>query len=255
MRRLVGAGAVVASGGVAQREEILARLPCGPTAIDVRRVSRARRMTLRVPPGGARPVVTIPLRAPLPAAERFVASQSGWLAARLAERSPTVAFADGAVVPLRGVPHVVRATGTVRGVVRVGAEQDGPTLWVPGAPEHLPRRLRTWLTSEARADLTAAVAHYAARVARTPTAVRVKDTRAQWGSCSPTGVLSFSWRLVLAPPFVLRYVAAHEVAHLVELNHSPAFWRLNALLDPQHARARAWLRTNGRALHAVGVTP
>jgi len=105
----------------------------------------------------------------------------------------------------------------------------------------------------ARKDLDVAVAEFAARVGRQPSMVKVKDTRAQWGSCSPSGVLSFSWRLVLAPPFVLRYVAAHEVAHLVELNHSAAFWRLNAELDPNHQSARAWLKRHGRMLHAVGA--
>ena len=96
---------------------------------------------------------------------------------------------------------------------------------------------------------------FAQRVGRRPAGVRIKDTRAQWGSCTPQGILSFSWRLVLAPPFVLRYVAAHEVAHLVELNHSAAFWRLNEQLDPDHAQARAWLRRHGRMLHAVGTRP
>ncbi len=245
---------VAAKPDLPQREEITVELPDGPAVVELRRASRARRMTLRVPPGGASPIVTIPVRAPIGSAERFVRGQAGWLAARLAERSPVVSFTEGAIIPLRGEDHEIRGTGRIRGTVSVEeTEDDGRLLWVPGAPEHVARRLSTWLKAEARADLEAAVAVYAAKVGKRPSMMKVKDTRAQWGSCSPSGVLSFSWRLVLAPPFVLQYVAAHEVAHLVELNHSAAFWRLNARLDPNHEAARAWLKRNGRMLHAIGA--
>lgn len=255
MRRFAGRGSptVAIKPDPPQREEITVDLPDGPAVVELRRASRARRMTLRVPPGGAAPIVTIPVRTPLANAERFVESQSGWLAARLAERSPVVPFAEGVSVPLRGEPHVIRATGRIRGTVLAESDADPPVLHVPGAPEHLSRRLAAWLRAEARRDLDAAVAEFAAQVGRQPSMVKVKDTRAQWGSCSPSGVLSFSWRLVLAPPFVLRYVAAHEVAHLVELNHSAAFWRLNAKLDPNHQAARSWLKRHGRMLHAIGT--
>ncbi|UOM32824.1 M48 family metallopeptidase [Acuticoccus sp. I52.16.1] len=236
-----------------QREEITVDIATGPVVVELRRQTRARRMTLRVPPGGAAPIVTVPVRAPIGSAERFVRGQANWLAARLAERSPVVPFAAGATIPLRGADHEIRGTGRVRGTVSVEETEAGRLLWVPGAPEHVGRRLTTWLKAEARADLEAAVATYAAKVGKAPSQLKVKDTRAQWGSCSPSGVLSFSWRLVMAPPFVLQYVAAHEVAHLIELNHSAAFWKLNAELDPDHEAARAWLKRNGRMLHAIGA--
>jgi predicted metal-dependent hydrolase len=222
-------------------------------AITVRRIESARRMTLRIPPGHADPVVTVPLRASRAAVERFIRSQEGWLSARLAERTPPIPFADGARIPLRGEPHTICRIDSLRGTVVAAREADGPVIRVPGLPEHLPRRVSDYLRRTARTDLHLAVAEFAERVGRQPAALRIKDTRAQWGSCSPAGVLSFSWRLVLAPPFVLRYVAAHEVAHLVELNHSPAFWRLNAELDPNHEEARRWLKRHGRMLHAVGA--
>lgn len=255
MKRFLGGRTpiVSATADARQRETILARLPGGDAVIEVRRAARARRMTLRVPPGNACPIVTIPLRAPLATVERFVRSQEGWLAARLSERTPAAPFTEGVTIPLRGEPHLVRSTGRIRGTVSTEGTAEGAVLWVPGAPEHLSRRLTTYLRAEARADLDVAVAGFAAKVGRKVVAVRIKDTRAQWGSCSPTGVLSFSWRLVLAPPFVLRYVAAHEVAHLVELNHSAAFWAVNARLDPNHETARAWLRRHGRMLHAIGA--
>ncbi|MBJ3776870.1 M48 family metallopeptidase [Acuticoccus mangrovi] len=237
----------------AEREQIVTGSPEARVVVDVRRSATAKRMTLRIPPGHANPVVTAPLRAHLSTVERFVESQEGWLAARLAERAPALPFADGCSIPLRGELHRIVWVGGNRGTVRLGLAPTGPTIEVLGRPEHLGRRVGDFLRRNARADIDAAVSEFAARVGRKPSALRIKDTRAQWGSCTPTGVLSFSWRLVLAPPFVLRYVAAHEVAHLVELNHSPAFWRLNAELDPHYERARAWLKGHGRMLHAVGV--
>ncbi|MEM7695086.1 MAG: SprT family zinc-dependent metalloprotease [Pseudomonadota bacterium] len=233
-------------------ERLVAEVDGRAVTIDVRRAARAKRMTLRIPPGDGNPVITIPARASLRTVEPFVLQQRGWLAARLSERAPASPFADGARVPLRGVPHVIVPKLNGRGTVAAGVAGGEPALFVTGRPEHLSRRLTDFFRREARADLTDAVAEFAEAVGRRPTALRIKDTRTQWGSCTPQGALSFSWRLVLAPPFVLRYVAAHEVAHLIELNHGPNFWALNAKLDPNLEAARAWLRANGRALHAVG---
>ncbi|MEM8551330.1 MAG: SprT family zinc-dependent metalloprotease [Pseudomonadota bacterium] len=237
------------------KERLVQEISGAPVTIDVRRAPRAKRMTLRIPPGHANPVLTIPARASLKSVEPFVRQQTGWLAARLAERHPVSPLADGALVPFRGTLHAIAWQGAGRGTVRVESGVEGPVLLVHGRPEHLPRRLEDFFRREARADLEAAVAEFAEKVRRRPTALRIKDTRAQWGSCTPGGVLSFSWRLVLAPSFVLRYVAAHEVAHLIELNHSDRFWALNAALDPNHRNARAWLKAHGRALHAVGQGP
>jgi len=234
------------------KERLVAEISGAPVTIDVKRVTRAKRMTLRIPPGDANPVVTIPIRASLRNVEPFLRQQRNWLAARLAERSPAAPFADGAEVPLRGtIRRIVWQPGR-RGTVAEGEADGAPALLVSGQEAHIARRVSDFMRRAARADLDVAVAEFAAMVGRRPTAIRIKDTRAQWGSCTPGGVLSFSWRLVLAPPFVLRYVAAHEVAHLIELNHSADFWALNARLDPNHESARHWLKTHGRTLHAVG---
>ena len=115
-------------------------------------------------------------------------------------------------------------------------------------------RITDWLRSQARGDLTAAVSDHAATIGAEINALRIGDAKSRWGSCTRRGVLSFSWRLILAPPFVLDYLAAHEVAHLAEMNHGPAFWRLVARLNPDLETARAWLKTHGPDLHAVGRT-
>jgi len=84
-----------------------------------------------------------------------------------------------------------------------------------------------------------------------PKIVRITDTTSRWGSCSTTRTLSFSWRIIMAPPVVLRYLAAHEVAHLREMNHSPDFWNLVREICPDMDKHKAWLRTNGNRLHAI----
>jgi predicted metal-dependent hydrolase len=223
----------------------------GAVAVPVRRSARARRLTLRIDPAAGGPVVTAPMRTSLAEVERFLGRHAGWLAARLASLPPPAPFRDGGVIPLRGEPHrIVHRPG--RGLVTPTDGFGERRIVVAGAAEHLARRLGDWLRREARRDLTEAVARHAGRLGRQPSAIRIGDARSRWGSCSGRGALAFSWRLVLAPPAVLDYLAAHEVAHLVEMNHGPAFWRLVAELHPEHARSRAWLRRHGPALHAVG---
>jgi predicted metal-dependent hydrolase len=93
--------------------------------------------------------------------------------------------------------------------------------------------------------------HYAAKIGRRVTRVTLRDTRSRWGSCTAEGALMYSWRLIMAPPEVLRYVAAHEVAHLVEMNHSNRFWAVVEGLYPGWQTQRAWLRSHGGALHGL----
>jgi predicted metal-dependent hydrolase len=150
---------------------------------------------------------------------------------------------------VEGVPHrLVDAPG--RGVrrgdgalhLRMDDGQAGP-------------RLRAWLKTAARRRLSAACDHYAARLGRPYTRLTLRDTRSRWGSCSAQGGLNFSWRLFMAPPDVLDYVAAHEVAHLAQMNHSPAFWAEVSRLFGPHETQRRWLRAEGAALHAVDFDP
>ena len=231
-------------------------LPSLATSVVVRRSATARRMTLRVPPGVAPPILTIPRRASVAAAVRFLTAHERWLAARLRQRAPGVAFEPGALVPVRGVPHRIRhlPPGT-RGTAWTEMRGGEHLLCVTGRAEHLHRRVADALRKMARADLAAAVARAAAEIGARPQALRIADTRSQWGSCTAAGVLSFSWRLILAPPLVLDYVAAHEVAHLLERNHGPGFWRLTRRLCPRMEEAKRWLRAHGAALHAIGVEP
>lgn len=221
--------------------------------VTVKRTARAKRFTLRVKPGTGEIVLTVPTWARLEEARAFAERHTGWVAGRLASATRRVPFEPGAIIPMRGVPHRVVHRPGARGVVWVETGADGhPELHVTGELEHLERRLVDHCKAEARRDLLAAVAKYTARLGRPASRVTVRDQTTRWGSCSATGVLSFSWRLILAPPFILDYLAAHEVAHLAEMNHGPRFWRSLRELCPDVDRAKAWMQTNGAALHAYG---
>lgn len=238
-----------AAGG----EAILVDLGDRTVAVRLRSDRRARRLTLRVPVSSAPPVLTVPARVGRAAVEAFLGSHRAWLAEKLSGRPEAVPFAPGAIVPLRGTDHEIVHDAGLRGtVVPRDGGLEAPRLVVGGLGPHLPRRLRDWLAAEARRDLRAAVDRHAAALGMRPKAIRVRDTVSRWGSCSSAGVLSFSWRLVLAPPEILDYLAAHEVAHLVHMDHSPAYWSVVARLFPEHRAARDWLKREGGRLHAIG---
>ncbi|MBB5751810.1 M48 family metallopeptidase [Prosthecomicrobium pneumaticum] len=210
--------------------------------------ARARRYTLRLRGAVREPVVTIPARGRLAEAQAFLDRHAGWLKTRMAALPAARPIADGATLPFRGAEvTIVHRPG--RGVTRL----EGDRLIVAGDAAHLKRRVLDFLRREARADLVAASERHAAALGVAIRSVTVKDPVSRWGSCSSSGALSYSFRLVMAPPFVLDYLAAHEVAHLKEMNHSARFWRLVDSLTPQVEPARAWLARNGAALHAVGA--
>ncbi|MGP9820922.1 M48 family metallopeptidase [Salinarimonas sp. NSM] len=220
----------------------------------LKRSARARRLTLRVSSATGEVVLTIPARTALATAERFARDHAGWIAGRVARLPGRVAFEDGVEVPLRGVPHRIVATGGRRAPARIGQDSTGtPAILVSGDADLVAKRVAELLMREARADLAAAVARHTATLGIPAKRLTLRDTRSRWGSCSARGHLSFSWRLIFAPPFVLDYLAAHEVAHLKEMNHSARFWRLTERLCPRTEEAEAWLARHGAGLHRWGA--
>jgi predicted metal-dependent hydrolase len=214
------------------------------------RSARARRASLRVDSARRRIVLTAPLRMARGTAVDFAQAQAGWIAVRLKRLPDLKPFVDGAEVPLFGAPHRIRHRADRRGTVW----REGFEIHVAGRPEHLPRRLRDWLTAELKARLVPLVHAKALRVERPVKRVTVRDSRSRWGSCGPDATLSFSWRLVFAPPEVLDYLVAHEVAHLVHLNHGPRFWALaRTLCDGPIEGPQTWLKKNGEVLLQYGA--
>ncbi|MCP5080681.1 MAG: M48 family metallopeptidase [Alphaproteobacteria bacterium] len=224
--------------------------------VTFKRNAQARRIILRMNPKGEGVLLTVPPGTTQREALSFAMSQKAWIAARLKRTPDTVGFADGIQLPLRGSLHSVCHKQVPRRTVwSVEANEPDalPTLYVSGRIEHLPRRLKDWLKAQARADLTEATEHYAREMGLKYSRMSIRDQSSRWGSCSSTGALSYSWRLILAPANVLDYVAAHEVAHLAEMNHGPAFWRLVERHCPQTKSARHWLKQHGRDLHRYGA--
>jgi predicted metal-dependent hydrolase len=221
--------------------------------VALKRLASSRRFTLRVRAASRDVLLTMPSRSTVKSAREFAERHAAWIGARLARLPIPVAFVPGAVTPLRGVDHTIAHRPNERGVVWIEKGALGPLLCVAGEKPHIARRVGDFLKREARKDLEAAVARHAYRLGVAPRKIALRDTSSRWGSCSSTGGLNFSWRLILAPPFVLDYLAAHEVAHIVHMNHSPMFWKLTHRLFPETERAEAWLRAHGASLHRFGA--
>jgi predicted metal-dependent hydrolase len=226
-------------------------LRIGAPAIDirVRRSGRARRFVLRVAGRGAGPVLTMPTGAPIAEARRFASSQEAWLRRTLAALPGTAVVTQGTRLPIEGREALV-----VLGE-RCRLDPASGLLTLPGPLARLPAQAAAFLRERARAACHAAVVEFAGAIGRRHGAITLRDPRSRWGSCTSRGDLMFSWRLAMAPPQVLRYVAAHEVAHLAEMNHSARFWAVVARLDPDHAAARDWLRRQGAELHGYDFRP
>lgn len=226
------------------------RLEVGGAAADVRiRVDgRAKRISIKVDRVGGGITLTAPSRAMLPEARRFLKSRSQWVEARKAESVKRTPFADGAAIPVHGrlreiihdpsAPDPVRLTETA--------------IIVSGTAELLPTLLTNFFKAEARRALKEASERHAATLGKTIAGLTIRDQKTRWGSCSSSGKLSFSWRLAMAPPYVLEYLAAHEAAHLRHMNHGPKFWNLVASLDPNWRKAEDWLKRHGPNLRRYG---
>ena len=248
MRLLRRAGAGVDAETLRCDPAGLGRLALGPAdrSIRIRVDRRARRLAIRVDPRTRAVKLTVPPHARADTVLGFVRAHTGWVAQRLAELGETVPFAPGRVLPILGQPVTIEA------VAGAGVRRVGDRLHVGGHPDFLARRVDDWLKAEARRVLGDRTAAAAARLGTRATAVAVRDTISRWGSCAANGRIGYSWRLILAPSWVVDYVVAHEAAHLVELNHSRRFWRLVEDLVGDPAPAQRWLKVHGPALHRYG---
>jgi predicted metal-dependent hydrolase len=220
-----------------------------PDDLEVVRHPTARALKLSIDPTSGRVRLVLPRRAALKPALAWAQGKRDWIAAQRARLPQPQPYAPGLTLLVADAAiTVVREEGARRAVVL-----DGERLLVAGPPETLPRRVEAWLRARALAVLAEDTALYAARAGVSVAEVRVGDARGRWGSCAASGAIRYSWRLVLAPGWVRRATAAHEVAHRVHMNHGAAFHALVAeLLGEDPTPARAWLRQHGAGLHWVG---
>ncbi|MWB76671.1 DUF45 domain-containing protein [Pseudooceanicola sp. 216_PA32_1] len=214
-----------------------------PVEVILKRSARARRISLRISSLDGRVTLTLPRGVSDREGLAFAREKESWLRGHLDTRSTPVEVGIGARIPLAGQMLTLRP-GTGRGI-----RAEGDSLLVPGDPDSAGRRVLAYLRTLARDRLAGACDHYAERLGHPYAKLTLRDTRSRWGSCTAEGGLMFSWRLILAPPEILDYVAAHEVAHLAEMNHSAAFWKVVHRIHGPHDKARGWLRTNGPELH------
>lgn len=218
----------------------------------LRRSSRRRSIGLRVEPAGL--VVSVPARLPQRAWETVLLEKSGWVLAKLEEMRarviPVFTWRDGETLPFLGGPLEL--------VVEHGGPRSRPVLLDgllrvalpdPDDAAALEARVVRWYRREALAFFQQRVAHYARQLGANVSRLGLSNARTRWGSCTSKGAIRLNWRLVKAPPAVIDYVVAHELAHLLELNHSPAFWRIVAQLCPEHASLRAELRDRSAYYH------
>ena len=217
--------------------------------VSLRVSQRARRVALRIDSIEGRVELVLPRGVRASAGLRFLATKREWITARLRALPQPVPFAEGAVVPVLGVPHRIRHE---RDFALPLVSIIGSEIRVGGDPAYLARRVHEHLVVIARGELALRARRLAERIGRKVTRINVRDTKSRWGSCSGQGNLSFSWRLILAPEPVLDYVVAHEVAHLVEMNHGPRFWDLVERLSPNSAVPRAWLKRHRNRLLSYG---
>lgn len=218
-------------------------------ALEVRRVAQARRMRLSVDPRDGAVRLVLPPRASLARGVAWAETKRGWIEGALAALPAGLPFADGAVLPFAGGTLTIAwSTAAPRTPVR-----DEEVLRVGGPPERLAVRVERWLRAEALARLTVHTHAFCDRAGVVRSPVAVGDPRSRWGSCSSSGAIRYSWRLVLAPAQVLEATAAHEVAHRLHMDHSPAFHAATArLLGREPHAERDWLKRHGAMLHQVG---
>ena len=218
-----------------------------PINVIFKRTPRARRLSLRVSRLDGRVTLTLPQWTPEREGLSFLQSKESWLRKQIATLSPPLTVQIGSKVPFRGVPLVV--TGHDRGRAIMTPKSIEVGIGKPAGAQ-----VKALLRHHARDRLAMASDHYAAVIGKDYTRLTLRDTRSRWGSCSSDRALMYSWRLIMAPDPILNYVAAHEVAHLAEMNHSQAFWDVVAKLCPDFQEHRAWLRAHGEQLHRYAFT-
>jgi len=214
-----------------------------PITVHLRKNARAKRYSLRISNKDGKVSLTLPRWSNLNEAMAFAREQEGWMRKHLSKQLQPIDVSHGTRILLDG-QKVLIEHGTGRSV-RV---EDG-VMYVPGKDTQVVAKVRAYLKTLARERLVTASEHYADMLGWEIGAVTLRDTRSRWGSCTSDGRLMYSWRLVMAPPAVLDYVAAHECCHLIEMNHSDAFWSLVEQISPNYKNDRKWLKVNGALLH------
>jgi predicted metal-dependent hydrolase len=209
---------------------------------------QARRLSMRLAPRQNAVTVTLPATCPPAHAIAFLHNNRNWLASRLKRVQNAFSFEAGSIIPIEGVPHRIVHSPAQRG----GAWIENGQILVSGEAAFISRRVMDCLRHQALRVLGAELRDMAKTAGLNPTRLDIRDPTSRWGSCSTTGRIMLSWRLIMAPPEVRHYLIAHELSHLVHMNHSNQFWQQVKRLTPHRQRAEAWLRHHGPNLMRAG---
>lgn len=210
---------------------------------------RARRISVQLDIRQGCYQVTLPGKTHISDALAFLHSRQSWLLAGLKSLRPAKPFCHGAVISVAGQQYSLCHDPKAKR----GVWCDDDTIYVSGDEKHFVRRVTDWLKAKAKTQMTERALQKATLIDAKVGRVTLRDTKSRWGSCSSSGNLSFSWRLIMAPDFVMDYLAAHEVAHLVHRNHGPRFWALVDELTDHRAKAQGWLKKEGSGLLRIGI--
>ncbi|MGL1921264.1 MAG: M48 family metallopeptidase [Hyphomicrobiales bacterium] len=221
----------------------------GKITVLLSRNKRSKRMTLRQNLGGGNFKLTMPLRGTIAQARAFCQENLSWMQKHSNAMQDATQFKHGHSIPLRGKQIKLVFIDQLRGQIKRIDDE----LHVPGGADYAPRRLVNWLKAEAKKDILIGITKYQPLLEVKHSKLTIRDTKSRWGSCSSSKALSFSWRLVMAPEDVLDYVVAHELAHILEMNHSPKFWAHVTKVCPHMKSSQNWLKTNGGQLHQIRV--
>ena len=228
------------------------RLPLDGIAARLSVNPRARRLSIRIDARAGEAVLIAPSERKLADVVAFARTKTSWMRERLAERPHGTPLEPGAVIDLFGKPVRLVAVGGA-GAARLTEDAEGPVIASGGEGEAYARRVENLFKRVARDTLQTRTDVHLRTLGQRPVKMSIADPKSRWGSCSPHNrSIRYSWRVVMAPPAVIDYLAAHEVAHLVHADHSPAYWSVVQRLVGDHRPFRKWLRDNGPALHAVG---
>lgn len=210
--------------------------------------ARAKRIILRLDTSGKGAIVTLPKGVKADAGLQMAQKNTVWLANQFNRRPEPCPFKDNAIIPVRDVEYTLHHCPDSRGTVWT----EGQDVFVAGQEAFFKRRLTDWLKKQARHDITPLAHEMAGALGKNIKRISLRDTRSRWGSCSSSGNLSFNWRLIFAPSEILKYVVAHEVAHLRHMDHSQQFWDTVHLFDVDDKAARRWLKQNSARLQEYG---
>lgn len=235
---------------------MLNKAPVPPADFDlpvtVRVSKRARRMALRLDSANRAVMLVIPERASLKKAWHFAREHEAWIRSKLSELPQPVPFVDGCVLPLSGRDRTIR--------IRIDPSRKTTDIQMEDAFLHVrtnreepSARIERFLKGFAKDTLSCMAMEKAGAIGKAPSSIRIRDTKSRWGSCGPDGQLSFSWRLIFAPPAAMDYVVGHEIAHLVHMNHGVRFWRLCESLCLDYNSGKRWMRTHGHELLRYGL--